>query len=315
MPTVQTVLGPVADDTLGTILSHEHVLVSLGEENHHYPWRFDWDATRQVIADELREAKAGGIDTLIECSTPDLGRDVRFYEEMARATGMHVVCATGIWLDVPRSFWGRTPDEAAEIFIREIEVGIDDTSIRAGVIKVAHDQGGVPPAGEIVLRGAARASNATGVPITTHHFAREEVGQQQLDILLDEGVAPHRICIGHSADTTDVDYLERLLQAGVYVSLDRYPGRPPSPEWPERNATVRALVERGWAHRLMLGHDHSPKPVPAGAPPEREHPTRYLFIHQTALPALRNDGVTEEQINMMLREAPRRFLAGIPHDQ
>ena len=74
-----------------------------------------------------------------------------------------------------------------------------------------------------------------------------------------------RICIGHSADTTDVDYLDFLLQQGVYLSLDRYPGGGGSPTWQERNATVKELVDRGWTERLMLGHDYAPTPVPAGA--------------------------------------------------
>lgn len=53
--------------------------------------------------------------------------------------------------------------------MQEIDVGIDDTSIKAGAIKVANDMGGVTPEGALVLRGAARASIRTGVPISTHH--------------------------------------------------------------------------------------------------------------------------------------------------
>ncbi len=120
-----------------------------------------------------------------------------------------------------------------------------------------------------------------------------------------------RICIGHSADTTDVAYLESLLQAGVYLSMDRYPGAEGRPGWRERNATVKALVQRGWAHRLMLGHDYAPSPVSAGRQPADDgEPTRYLFVTTTAVPELLRDGVSEEQIDVMMREVPRRFLSG-----
>ncbi len=311
MATVQTVLGPVDASKLGTILSHEHVLVGMGEDNHHYPWMFDWEQTRANAIRELSEAKAGGVDTVIDLTTPDLGRDVEFVRDVAAASGMNVIAATGIWRDVPRSFWARDLDRIADIFVREIEVGIGNTGIKAGAIKVANDTGGVTPEGERILRGAARALKRTGCPISTHHWAPEQVGTRQVEIFREEGAPMDRICVGHSADTTDVDYLESLLNAGVYLSMDRYPGAEGRPDWRQRNDTVKALVDRGWAHRLMLGHDYAPSPVLAGAKARpSEGPTRYLFVSTVAVPALRADGVTEAAIDLMLREVPRRFLTG-----
>ncbi len=312
MPTVETVLGPIDDSALGFTLSHEHVLVMMGADNRVYPWLFNWERTRANAVRELSEAKAGGVDTVIDLTTPDLGRDVEFVRDVARAAGINVVVATGIWRDVPRSFWDRSLDRIADIFVREIEVGIADTGIKAGVIKIANDAEGVTPQAERVSRGAARASKRTGCPISTHHWAPAEVGRRQVEIFQDEGAPMDRICIGHSADTTDVAYLESLLQAGVYLSMDRYPGREGLPDWRQRNATVKALVDRGWAHRLMLGHDYAPAPVSArhrddGSEPER---TRYLFLSTVALPALQADGVSPETIDTMMREVPRRFLTG-----
>lgn len=311
MATVETVLGPIDASHLGVTLSHEHVLVSMGEDNRHYPWRFDWDKTRANAIRELSEAKAGGVDTVIDLTTPDLGRDVDFIREVAKASAMNVVVATGIWRDVPRSFWGRDLDEIADIFVREIEVGIENTSIKAGAIKVAHDIGGVSPEGERILRGAARALKRTGCPISTHHWAPEQVGTRQVEILREEGAPMDRVCIGHSADTTDVAYLESLLNAGVYLSMDRYPGGPGRPDWLARNATVKALIDRGWTERLMLGHDYAPglltgheSTLPSG------EPTRYLFVSNVAVPALKEAGVPQDAIDMMLREVPRRFLTG-----
>ena len=311
MPTVETVLGPVDAAQLGAVLSHEHVLVGFGDDNHHYPWRIDWDVTRANSIAELSEAKAGGIDTIIDLTTPDLGRDVLFVRDVSRASGMNVVVATGIWRDVPRSFWTRDIDEIADIFVREIEVGIGDTDIKAGAIKVANDMGGVTPEGERVLRGAARACKRTRCPISTHQWAPEEVGRRQVEIFFEEGAPMDRIAIGHSADSTDVDYLEELLRAGVYLSMDRYPGAPGRPNWEQRNATVKALIDRGWAHKLMLGHDYAPGAVVKGTPrPEGSGPTRYLFCTKVAAPALVAQGVPQSTIDQMFREVPRKFLTG-----
>ena len=311
MATIETVLGPIDAEKLGATLSHEHVLVGMGEDNHHYPWRFDWPATRATAIRELSEAKAGGIDSIIDLTTPDLGRDVEFVRDVAEASGMNVIAATGIWRDVPRSFWTRDLDEVADIFVREIEVGIGDSGIKAGCIKVANDMGGVSPEGERVLRGAARACKRTGCPISTHQWAPEEVGKRQVEIFLEEGAPMDRIAIGHSGDTTDVDYLEGLLKTGVYLSMDRYPGAPGRPNWEQRNTTVKALIDRGWAHRLMLGHDYAPAPVLAGQePPAPAGPTRYLFVSTVAIPALMAQGVPQSTIDLMMRDVPKWFLTG-----
>jgi phosphotriesterase-related protein len=310
MATVETVLGPIEASQLGVTLSHEHVIVGMGEDNHHYPWRYDWDRTRANTVRELREAVAGGVTALIDLTTPDLGRDVEFVRDVAEASGMHVVVATGIWRDVPRSFWARDLDEIADIFVREIEVGIGRTSIKAGAIKVANDMGGVTPEGERILRGAARALKRTGCPISTHHWAPEQVGTRQVEVFREEGAPMDRIAIGHSADTTDVDYLESLLQTGVYLSMDRYPGGGDRPGWEDRNRTVKALIDRGWWDRLMLGHDYAPMPILVGAADPPPGPTRYTFVTNKAVPQLKEMGVTDDQIRTMLVDVPRRFLTG-----
>lgn len=312
MTTVETVCGPVDASRLGAILSHEHVLVVMGGDNHHYPWLFDWEATRRNTIRELQEAKDGGIDTVIDLTTPDLGRDVEFVRDVAQASGMNIVACTGIWLDLPRSFRTADIDAIADRFVREIEVGIGESGIKAGVIKVANDVEGVTPEGERVLRAAARALKRTGCPISTHQWAPDRVGARQVEIFREEGAPMDRICIGHSADTTDVAYLESLLQAGVYLSMDRYPGAEGRPDWRQRNATVKALIDRGWAPRLMLGHDYAPAPVRlnGAAPAAASGPTRYLFVSTTAAPALMAAGVGPDVIDLMMREVPRRFLAG-----
>lgn len=312
MPMVQTATGPVPAESLGFTLSHEHVTVVYGAGlREAFPFLFDWEATREKATRHLQEAKAGGVDSIIDLTPVDLGRDVEMFARVSRDSGVNIVVATGIWRDIPRLFWDADPDFIASVFIHEIEHGIAHTGIRPGVIKVANDAEGVTPAGERVLRGAARACKATGAPISTHHWAPLEVGRRQVEIFKDEGVPMHRVCIGHSADTTDIEYLESLLRLGVYLSMDRYPGRPGRVQWPERNATVAELVRRGWAGRLMLGHDYGVPLVQRGVEPvPLEEPTRYLFLTCTAIPALRNLGVTDEQIRVMTVEAPRRFLSG-----
>ena len=153
----------------------------------------------------------------------------------------------------------RPLDKVAALFIKEIEEGIEDTGVRAGIIKVASDRGGVTENEETVLRAAARACNATGTRISTHTWSPDRVGEEQVRILKDEGVDLNRVYVGHSNDDTDVEYLIGLLEEGVWLGLDRYPGgrTPETPRWEVRTEIVKRLIDAGWAHRLMLSHDHS----------------------------------------------------------
>ena len=311
MTKIETATGPVEPDQLGFTLSHEHVLIASAGIFQGYPFLFDMERTRTQAVRELSEAKAGGVDTIIDLSTLDLGLDVQFVADVSRRSGMQIVVATGLWLDIPRFFWERGPDFLAKVFIREIEEGIGDTGIKPAVIKVANDVGGVSAVGEVLLRAAARAHRATGVPISTHQWAPEQVGRRQVEIFREEGVDMTRVCVGHSADTTDVEYLVELLEAGVYLCLDRYPGHEGRPDWKTRNATVKALIDRGFANRLMLGHDYAPQPVLIGQEPgPPSSPTGYLFLSRTAIPALLELGVSEHTIHTMMVDVPRRFLSG-----
>ena len=309
MTQIETVLGPIDANDLGFTLSHEHVAITPNVITQHYPWLIDKDAVLQRAKEELTEAKQGGVDSLIELSTPDLNRDVEAMRAASEASGVNVICATGIWRDVPRWMWGKDPDEIADIFVREIEVGIADTGIKAGVIKVANDAEGVTPEGELILRAAARTAKRTGTPISTHHWAPLEVGRRQAEIFQEEDAPMDRICIGHTADTVNADYIEDLLNTGVYISMDRYPGPEDGaerPNWVARNATVKELINRGWSHKLMLGHDYAAFP---GSP--RDYPTRYLFLSTTAIPALLADGVPQETIDQMMITVPCAFLSGL----
>ena len=133
----------------------------------------------------------------------DLGRDIRAIEQVSNESGVNFIVATGTWLDIPRSFAAAEPDDIAALYTREIEVGIEGTGIKAAVIKVANDIGGVTEAGETILRAAARAHKATGVPIYTHTRAPERVGDQQVRIFEDEDIDLHQVfgrLIGNAFD-------------------------------------------------------------------------------------------------------------------
>jgi phosphotriesterase-related protein len=300
---------------LGFTLMHEHVLNSSAGIPQTFPELVDRDqAIARGIA-ALKDAAAEGVRTYVDVTTMDLGRDIGVIRTVAEQVDVHIIAATGIWVDIPRSIArGVSPDQLAKAFIRDIEVGLDGTDIKPGVIKVATTEEGVTPANEVVLRAAARASNHTGVPITTHTAAPERVGNGQVQIFLEEGVDLNRVYIGHSNDTEDLDYLSGLIRQGCYLGMDRYPGgRAQGPKWEERTRVVKELLDMGLVDRVTLSHDY---PLSFLLTPEMNeerntyNPDEVCFINRVVLPRLRELGVSDEAIHTMMVDNPRRFFGG-----
>lgn len=314
MPTVNTVLGPVDTAALGFTLSHEHVGTNAAGLRHTYPEFLDSGLLEQSVA-AMREAYQAGVRTMVEVTTFDLGRDIKLIQEVSRQSGIQIIAATGNHLAVPRPFGEVSPDVIARLYIREIEEGIENTGIKAGIIKVASDRGGITPPQEVVLRAAARTHHHTGIPISTHTWSPDRVGEQQVRILEAEGVDLNRVYIGHSNDDTDLGYLLGLLEKGVWLGMDRYPGgRAGTPDWEQRTAIVKQLMDAGYTHRLMLSHDYSVPKARYGAEVQearrRANPDGYNFISRKVLPRLRELGASEQDIQQIMVENPRRFFAG-----
>ena len=104
------------------------------------------------------------------------------------------------------------------------------------------------PAQERVFRAAARAQQQTGVAISTHCQRTGRLGPEQVAILLEEGVAPDRIVIGHHGDKRHVEHELGLLEQGVYVQIDHVGFRELQPD-EQRARNVKAIIDAGFGDR------------------------------------------------------------------
>ena len=237
MSEVQTISGPIPSSELGRTLSHEH-LTNGTPGMERIPGLLRRDEMIERCLEALERARAAGVDSIIDLTPFDLGRQVWLFEAVAERSPLHVVCATGVYRWVPVVYYGWDEDGIAEHFMREIQDGIEGTTIRAGAIKLAWDveyqldevAGRVSPRGmlERTARAAARASKAAGVPISCHTRAVDRLGTPLLDIFEDEGLDLRSVTIGHSNDTGDLDYLRGLAARGATVGLDRFFSNPES---------------------------------------------------------------------------------------
>jgi len=322
---VQTVLGPVDGSKLGFTLPHEHICASSAGFLQTWPEFFGGRA--QFISKVVDRLKAvrdeGGVDTIVDVTPADVGRDIRLIEEVSRKSGMQIIACTGHWLYPSLSMGARTADELADFFVLEIERGIEGTDIKPGVIKVATDREGVTPFLEKALRAAARASKATGIPVTTHTYAADRIGEKQAAIFESEGLPPAMVCLGHCDDSNDMGYLTGLAKRGYTIGMDHMTWGTRDEKaaaagvlsWQQRADTIKKLVDAGYCEKIFLSHDwyFGISIAPAGTMDafEKMNPDGMLLNTRKTIPYLKQIGVTAQQIHTITVENPRRFFAGV----
>jgi phosphotriesterase-related protein len=317
MATVATVRGSVDSADLGTTLMHEHVFVLTPDVQQNYPGEWDEQARVADAVARLTALKQAGVDTIVDPTVVGLGRYLPRIQRINQQVDINIVVATGVYTygDAPFFFRFRgpavaetLPEPMVDMFVRDISDGIAGTGVRAAFLKCAVDAPGLTADCERILRAVAAAHRRTGVPITVHTHPGTRRGLDVQRVLADEEVDPRRVLLAHSGDTTDADHLSELAEAGFLLGMDRF-GIDLELPFADRVGIVAELVRRGYTGQLVLSHDAACyidwiDPGLLAALPN----WHYLHIHTDVLPALRERGVTAEQIRQMLVDNPRRYF-------
>jgi len=287
---------------------HEHVVTR--SPGVFEAWPHLWSRAAEVdrAAGELQALKAAGVDTIVDLTTVDLGRDVALIVEIAGKVDLNVILCTGVWRFPPRFFQRANPDPIADLFVRDIESGMEGGDVRAGIIKLATEPA-IDELNETMLRAGARAHRRTGVPISTHHDVSTQCGLAQQDVFESEGVDLARVVIGHSGDTDDLEYLTKIIERGSYVGMDRF-GIEALLSTEKRVATVARLCAAGYAGQIVLSHDANcyMDTIPPRIKRERMPNWHFRHITKDVIPALRERSVTDEQIREMTVANPRKIF-------
>ena len=323
MTTVETVRGPRDVADLGQTLMHEHVFTLGAEIRQNFPQYPDpWDEERRVAdaVTKLQELTTRGVTTIVDPTVVGLGRYIPRIQRVNEQVDLNIVVATGIYTyhDEPIQFHfsgpGRVFDRdepMTELFVSDIRNGIADTGVKAGVLKCAIDEAGLTHGIERIMRAVAAAHVETGTPVIVHTHAHGETGRSVVDVFAAEGADMSRVVVAHSGDSTDLDYLRSLADTGAILGMDRF-GIDLFCPFEDRVRTVAELCRLGYARRMVLSHDAScysdfyPESGPAGLLPN----WHYTHIHDDVLPALRAQGVSEDDITTMLVGNPARYFGG-----
>ncbi len=301
------VLGSIDADDLGFTLMHEHIMIANWSMRQAFSDWVDVEAQTIAAAGEVMAAAEKGVQTIVDLTPINLGRDIHVIREVAERAEAQIIAATGLYYHEEPWLVGWEADRLVEFLLRDIEVGIQGTDSKAGIIKAATDEAGVTPINRKTLQVAARLQIASGLPISTHTTPENRCGLAQQDLFDDEGVNLGRVVIGHCGDTDDLAYLEEILNRGSYIGMDRF-GLDMVLAMNRRVVTVAELCRRGWAHRMVLSHDaccHLDF-----FPPETPRPPNWNYRHicDDVIPALRKEGVSDEDLRKMTVENPRRLL-------
>ncbi len=264
MSVVRTVLGDIPAGELGITYAHEHLVIDGGRAVELEPEFLLNDVGR--LAEELRGAAAHGLRSAVDAMPADAGRNAVLLAELSRRTGVQIVAPTGLHHDryYGPSHWSARigEDELAELFVADLEEGIDAndysgpvvarTAHRAGIIKVAGSEGGPSERDARIFRAAAAAHLRTGAPIMTH-CEHGTGGLEQVRLLIDAGVAADRVVLSHVDKVVDRGYHRELLATGATAAYDQ------TFRWGDApNGTLTLLeqmAEDGFADRIVLGMD------------------------------------------------------------
>ena len=261
-------------------------------------------------AARLQALKAAGIHTLVDATAPGLGRYIPRIQRLNAEVDINIVVATGVYafLELPNFLRYRSPEEIADLFVREIRDGIDDTGVKAAFLKCAVEEHGLVGDVPRILQAIAAASLETGAPVMVHTNAAARTGLLALEALTREGVDPANVVIAHMGDSNDLDYLRSVADQGAAIGCDRFGIEHFNP-LELRIETLLALLAEGYGDRIHLSHDAACffDFFTGDAKFATEEPS-YLLVPKTVVPALLEAGVTREQIDAMLVDNPRHFF-------
>jgi 5-phospho-D-xylono-1,4-lactonase len=255
-----TVAGPLAVEALGVVDAHDHLFVrspALRGSEIEDP---------ELVAEEMREARATGIGTIVELTPIGLGRRPDLLRRVSAETGVHVIGATGYHRDAhyPGDHWVR----GASLPVLEHRVVADllegmhpndwlgeaaPDAARAGVIKGGASYQRVTAGEARRLEAIGAASARTGAPIVVHTEIGT-CGHEILDILLAAGARPDRIGLAHLDRNPDLELHREVVSRGVAVVYDtvgRIKYRPDS----ILLDLIGGMVAAGHGSSILLGLD------------------------------------------------------------
>ena len=316
---IMTVNGPITADQVTGVLIHEHVAFGYaGCQNIRSGFNKADCLAEAVKAAEM--VKPYGINTFVDATPGDCGRDPLLLQEVAEKTGMNVIAITGYYHEAEGSHYfqyrmtqGRGEEEVYDMMMDEFTNGIGDTGVKPGIIKVSTGLGKISDYENMFLQAAARVSKELDVNIITHTQGGT-MASEQAKRFIEAGVNPKRVMIGHLNNCTSIPELLKVFSYGVYAGFDRFgmPYEVVGTTDEEQYAAVLAMLGCGFGDRILFSHDLDVygRGLWGNPPIHKTSDRTWGQIHNVTFPALAKYGVSEAQLEAFVKANAKNFLFG-----
>jgi phosphotriesterase-related protein len=258
---VVTVLGPRPADSLGVVDAHDHLLI----DSPGLPGQGFTDPARSI--EEVLEARATGVGTIVEMTPIGLGRDPAGLRRIAEATGVAIVGASGYHRDAhyPAGHWvhDATVEMLADRVLADLRTGmhprdwadpgLPPDEARAGAIKGGASYHRITRSERRRLEAIAGASAATGAAVLVH----SEIGtaaHEVVDLLEASGARADRIAIAHLDRNPDPELHAEVAARGVTLEYDTVGRTKYHPDSVVLDL-IEAVAAAGHLDRIVLGLD------------------------------------------------------------
>lgn len=281
----------------GYTLVHEHMSIDLTSGDI-------GTGSFDLLCADLREAYGYGVRNIVDMTNQSMGRAPEHVKRLMEETGINIIMSTGHYLErfIDPAIMDRKAEDIAEEAVRDLTEGIDGSGVRTGVIgEIAWCHEGPCEKELRSWEGMCMAACRTGAPVSTHP-SRGVQQIPQAEYLISHGIAPERIVIGHIEFYPDDEALKKLLGMGVYIGLDMI-GKKSGKGDEYRADTARKVKEWGCLGQLLLSMDICRiEDLRSGGG------YGYAHLFETFIPMLKERGITEEDIELMLRENPKKVF-------
>ena len=301
---IRTILGPISPQQLGICMIHEHLIIDAWDMWPVPNYSLIVDDVDLVI-EEVQAYRAAGGATIVDVTNIGLGRDPLALREISRATGVQIVMGCGWYRErvYPTYIQEKNADELAAMLVAEITEGVDGTGVRPGIIgEIGTERTFITPAQERVFRAVARAHLQTGAPISTHTTHWGELALEQLALLVEEGVDPRHVIIGHLGDRRNISMLLPIAERGAFLGIDNI-GYHDYQREERRAQNVIDLIEAGFRSQVLLSMD-----IATLNDLHSYGGKGFDYLLLTFIPLLRRLGATDEDVQVLLVDNPRRAL-------
>ena len=304
---IQTVTGPLEPGDLGRTLPHEHLLVDFIGADQVSPERYQADEVFERMLPYLKDLKAAGVETLVECTPDYLGRDPALLKRLSDASGVRLLTNTGWYKDpyLPAFAHEAGAEEIAARWIAEARGGIGPERIQPGFIKIAANEGDLSEVQRRIVRAAALTSQATGLVIASH-TTQGATALQELDVLAEVGVPASRFIWVHADTEPNLELHWQAAQRGAWLEYDGIREANAAQKVPLVLEALRRFPDQllvsqdaGWYH---IGEPNGGEVAP------------FAWLATGFVPMLKQAGATNEQIDRLLVSNPARaFVVRAPN--